>query len=540
MWRNTGRVRQRQCIMDFGIIMNKEFLKRLTDAHSWLGLIISGLLFVVFFAGSISLFKNEILQWSMQPHYAMPQGEQLSVSQIMEKSIVGLDFDAKEHLTIVFPEPSMPYYQAFVDVHHQPGEPDYVSFYIDPVTGQRLANVESFSLAQFIYDLHVDLNIPAGKYVIGFVTLFFFFALVSGIIIHARKLITNFFKYRSDSAPRSKLLDMHNVIGVMSLPITVMYAISGLIFNLVIIYQISIALALYGGDQQALLDDAGFKAVNVEWQDKAWHQPPIDELTLQVMDKYNVVPRVARVYNYGDESAAIQFVGGEMQSLTVKYDAAFSLSDKRVLFTNDQESPNTLVTGLYVVSKLHFGNFAGIDLRILYFFLGMGVCALIISGNLLWIEKRSRQRQQSQKTLKFIGNFTLWSTGGVIVATSVAFVSERLLPFDLAMRQQYMMSSFVIALIIVGITLGFNHNKLQFLAKLLKTSACLLLTVIALDWVLHPAQIIELTGQQVYSVIGTQVGLLLMATILAVSGIKLTRKTVENEQIDEPQTVSAS
>lgn len=40
--------------------MNKDFLKRLTEAHSWLGLIISGLLFVIFFAGSISLFRHEI------------------------------------------------------------------------------------------------------------------------------------------------------------------------------------------------------------------------------------------------------------------------------------------------------------------------------------------------------------------------------------------------------------------------------------------------------------------------------------------------
>ncbi len=45
--------------------MNKEFLKGITEAHSWLGLIISGLLFVVFFAGAIALFRAEITQWSM-------------------------------------------------------------------------------------------------------------------------------------------------------------------------------------------------------------------------------------------------------------------------------------------------------------------------------------------------------------------------------------------------------------------------------------------------------------------------------------------
>ncbi|WP_394392147.1 PepSY domain-containing protein [Shewanella woodyi] len=57
--------------------MNKEFLKRITEAHSWLGLIISGLLFIVFFTGSISLFRNEIALWSILPHHAPAQGEPL-------------------------------------------------------------------------------------------------------------------------------------------------------------------------------------------------------------------------------------------------------------------------------------------------------------------------------------------------------------------------------------------------------------------------------------------------------------------------------
>ena len=43
--------------------MNKEFIKRLTLAHGWIGLVFSSLLFIIFFAGSIALFRQEITLW---------------------------------------------------------------------------------------------------------------------------------------------------------------------------------------------------------------------------------------------------------------------------------------------------------------------------------------------------------------------------------------------------------------------------------------------------------------------------------------------
>jgi len=507
-------------------MMNKEFLKRLTDAHSWLGLIISAVLFVVFFAGSLSLFRAEITQWSMQPHFSVSQGAPLPLSEILASAVAGVPFDAKEHLTVRTPEEHMPYYRAYIDVEHQPGEEDHLAFFIDPVTGEKITEIDSFFLADFIYDLHIDLNIPAGKYVVGFVCLFFFFALTSGIFIHARKLISNFFKYRSKDSARSKLLDMHNVVGVMSLPFTLMYAISGLIFNLVIIYQIAFALVLYKGDQQALLDDAGYQEVIVEWSDVEWQQPKIDSLMQQTTEKYGTTPKFIRIYNYGDDSAVIQFFGAGQNSLTDKYEITYQVKDEKVLFTKDLDNPNSLVIGLYTISKLHFGNYAGFDLRILYFVLGIGVCSLIVTGNLLWIEKRSRQRNQSFTTLKFVRNFTLWSSGGVVLATAIAFVSERLLPAEFANRETFMVYSFVAALLLTAITLIFNHNKKHFLGHLLILTAGLLALVIVLDWLMFAKNITLLWQQGIYTIVGTQVGLAIMAIIFAFSGRKLAGNNV--------------
>jgi len=517
--------------------MNKEFLKRITDAHSWLGLIISGLLFIVFFAGSIALFRAEITQWSMQPHFEPTKGAQLPVSRIFEIAIKDRKFDAKEHLTLVKPSKYSPYYKVYVDVEHEPGQEDHDALLIDPISGEIIASVDDFYLANFIYELHYDLNIPAGSYVIGFVTLFFFFAIISGIFMHARKLFSNFFKYRAQQQKRSQLLDMHNVVGVMSLPFTIMYAISGLIFNLVIIYQIAFAVILYKGDQQALLNDAGYQAIEPKWADRAWENPEIDKILQNIKDKYNTEPSMVRFYNYGDQSAVMQIRGEVHTEFAYRYETAIAVSNQEALYVKDENNPNTLVKGLYVISRLHFGDYAGLDLRVLYFILGIGVCALIITGNLLWIEKRSKQRNQSPKTLAFVNNFTLWSTGGVVIATAVAFITERLLPITLTQRPDYMVYSFIATLVIVACVLPFNSNKKAFLGYLLKISGLLLLSTVILDWVMFGTGVLDLWQQGIKTVIATEIGLMLVAWIFIFTSTKLIKPYKKVQKNNEGEAI---
>lgn len=55
--------------------MRKVTLNNLTESHGWIGIIISGLLFLIFLAGSISLFRYEIYQWSVAPTQKVYQGD---------------------------------------------------------------------------------------------------------------------------------------------------------------------------------------------------------------------------------------------------------------------------------------------------------------------------------------------------------------------------------------------------------------------------------------------------------------------------------
>lgn len=505
-------------------MLTKTFLKRMTHAHSWLGLIISGLLFVVFFCGSIAIYRDEISQWAVQPHYTFAEGEHKPLSDIMAKAIEDENFDAKEHLTLVLPSAQKPYYSAYVDVVHQPGEHDAISYIIDPVSGEKLNHVSQFFLADFIYKLHYDLNFEAGTYIIGIVTLFFFFALMSGILIHAKKLIGNFFKYRTEQNKRSKLLDMHNVIGVMTLPFTLMYAISGLIFNLVIIYQIAFALVLYKGDQQALLDDAGYIAIKPVWQDKPWQSPPIDKVFNDIASREHYQASYVRMYNYGDDSAVLHVGGTMAEQLGGQFEVTTELSTLKETMVNDPIDSNMVRKGLQVVANLHFGNYADYDLRLLYFIMGISVCVLIVAGNLLWIDKTFRQRTGSPREIKIASSYTLVSTAGIIFAVMVSFLLERTLAIDINDRYLLLIYSFIAALASVAVYTIISKNIRFCLANILKASGLIGLVLVSYDVLFYFNKMIALASKGLTTTAWTNASLLVLSLLAIYIGLRLQNK----------------
>ena len=523
--------------------MKKDTLKNLTDSHGWIGVIISSLLFLIFLAGSISLFRDEVFQWSVAPTQAIQQGQILPPSEIMEIAIRDLPFNAKEHLTIVMPNERLPYYRAFVDVLELHDGHDYVELLIEPSTGEIIGEGHQFFLAEFIYKLHESAGLPSpyGLYLMGMVTLFFFFMTISGVFIHAKKLFKHFFRYRTDSNQRSQWLDMHNVIGTISLPFTVMYAITGLIFNIVIVYQIAFAVILYQGDQAALLDDAGFDTIQPEWIGTPQKFDNIDSTFKKIETEFGHAPTLIRMYNYGDQGALAYYRGEMNTAFPQRYEVAVNLDDESVLFKKDNENKNAVVQGTDVLVLLHFGTFAGLDLRIIYFFLGLTVCVLIVTGSLLWIEKRQKNRNASQRSVVVMTKLTLTSTLGVVVACSVAFLAERLLPVSWEARSQLLVYGFLISLIASGVA-SLCVKKQTFLVSGLTLSSAILIITVAADWLLFADNLLDYWSANQMTVFAVELGLLLVAGLFAICAYHIQSRqsfnTLDTTAYNDPNLLS--
>ncbi|MEP1384621.1 MAG: PepSY-associated TM helix domain-containing protein [Paraglaciecola sp.] len=493
-------------------IKNK-FVKNITDAHSWLGLIISIALFAVFWAGAISLFKNELELWASAPHVQISDGNtNLSYSEIFARQVAENDFNNDEHIAIMPANAQHPWHKVYVDLMpDENGQEQIIALMIDPTTGQSIGQLDSFNLVNFLYQFHYTLSLPAGVYIVGVITLIFCFLLFSGIFIHAKKLFKNFFTYRTNSNKRDQLLDLHNVIGVISLPFTLMFALTGLILNIVIVYQIVYALIVYQGDQQKLLADAGFPQVNQPASEIPMGMEKIDELVAFVENKYEKKAGFIQVNHYGDENAYLRIIGEIDTNFTPRFEVYYSLKDFKALYLVDENHRNITRDGVDVLVRLHYANFASLSLKILYFILALGVCALIIAGNILWLNKR--EKQSKKNTFDYIiAKLTLGGCSGIIVSTAVAFGAERFLPFTMFNRANIVESTFFYTWLVAALLAFPSRSYQHYLKWSLRVAAAFFILVGTSDWWL--GMLTDMQFDYIYSSFwGIQCSFFILATI---------------------------
>ncbi|RZG00571.1 PepSY domain-containing protein [Pseudoalteromonas sp. CO348] len=459
--------------------MKNQTLKSLTEAHAWIGIIISTVLFIVFIAGSLSLFRDNITGWE-RASLAAQSNEPLSAISY-DKAITSIaqqyDVDTHHGFFMREPTPHNPFIEVYFATHLDEPHPltgeDHQDQHLllSPQTGEVLADADRFEFASFLYELHYDLGLGrAGLYFVGIITLFFFVAVLSGIIIHWRKIAKNFFQYRAEGK-KDKWLDAHNLIGTMGLPFHIMYAFTGLVFNLVIIYQISYAVLLYGGNQTALLQAAGFNEPNIEALEQSRPMRGVDQLRVKALDTLGDVSlTTVEIIHFGDKNAVVSFTAKSNDAFSNYKEVQYTLNDQSQIYLTENNYDNAVRAGLSTIASLHFGDFAGYGMRLAFLSLGLATAYLIVTGNLMWIDKRAKQKKQSAKSLLFVKRLTSGGFIGVLLAIAIGFAMTTFLSTNHIDKLETVKFSMFSAFIFALISSQFAKHVLSFSKVLLGLS----------------------------------------------------------------------
>lgn len=505
----------------------------LTQAHNWLGLIIATVLFIVFLGGTLSFYRTAIKTWEMSPQVE-PAGaeaasleslftnlqEYLGDAQLHHEHGLGLIISAN-HSRVARYETELPVTdsngqpRALEDGEHPPTE--YHSPLFSAKTGKFIAQKDPFTLDKFFYDLHFYLKIPTvGEYLVGIITLFYFVVLLTGIIIHWKKILPNFFLVR-DKKPRERWLDSHNVIGVISLPYHLMFALTGLIFNLLIIYQAAYVAILYDGNRQALFEDAGFK----HHEEMPSEKPlaitdgaySIDQLVKKAEALDNFKPFFVSLMYPGHDNAIVSVRGTQGGEMGHYSEVRFRLATGEEIYRDEKAEKSLVSKGLGVVHQLHFGDFAGPAqplIKFIFFLLGLSGLYLIVSGNLLYLDKRAAKRKGSRFGLHFVRGTSIGIFAGSFTATAVTFVLARLLPAGIESRSELLASAFFISVLLATIAaLGVSFKKkshTQLCQQLIYLAAGLFAALPVLDYLIYGLEITRLIQQGYSEIIGMQLG----------------------------------
>jgi uncharacterized iron-regulated membrane protein len=386
--------------------MNNRHYNIYFHTHTVSGIVISVVLFVIFFAGSFSFFRDEIINWERSESAAVTKEIQLDYDSALKK----LD---KEHVlhgrNITISKPGTEkrvaiYLEGTKDTLAPAKQKEGNFFYLDTENFKSFTYEESYSLGEFLYRLHflAQIPYPVGYYLSGFTALFFLFAIITGLLLHWKKIVSNFYVFRPKEKLKTLWTDAHTALGMLGLPFQFVYAVTGAFFMIKLLIVAPSVMALYKGDQDKLYKELEYTDTQYDFKNKALTADfSIDNLVQKAKSNWDDF-EITRVFiqNYGDANMHVLVEGELLQNkkFTGIGKIVYRIADGKEVAKKDPNTQNKYLDAVKnVLYRIHFGDYGGYALKIVSFVLGIITCFVIISGVMIWLVARQKANMPEKK-----------------------------------------------------------------------------------------------------------------------------------------------
>lgn len=242
-----------------------------------------------------------------------------------------------------------------------------------------------------MFKLHVDLfaGLP-GMLFLGFMGVLLVVAIISGVVLYApfmRRLA--FGEIRRDRAPKLKRLDTHNFLGVVTLVWALVVGTTGIInawADLVIQYWQHDQMAAMTAPYKGLPPPTHFASLQAA-VDAAQAREP------QMRLGFVAFPgtELSSPHHYG------MFMRG-VNPITSRLFKPVLIDAQTAKLTDSREVPWYLAT-LLISQPLHFGDYGGMPLKILWLILDMFTIVVLWTGLMLWWKKRKYYQSDVQQRI---------------------------------------------------------------------------------------------------------------------------------------------
>jgi uncharacterized iron-regulated membrane protein len=402
--------------------MRSDVLRAYKAIHTWTGIVSGLLLFIAFYAGAITMFEHALTIWATPPSaIARPTVPLAQADELIERTLAAHP-EARTYFTLSLdngdrtrlswqPTPGMQQ-DAWLDAHDQ----------------LRTAMRSPSEAARFIDILHMTAGLPGGYAVgmgaMGVVSLLYGLALVSGVIMLLPTLVKDLFALRIGKNIKRMWLDVHNALGILSLPFHLVMALSVVAFGLGDYLFDAQDKLIYDGTLKPMMLAQNPYYASAPGTATAPAMLPPAQLLARVHERApEFVPTALDYRNAGMRGGTVFVAGHDARYLA--RDGGFALLDPATgAFVNAQFLPghgNGWSAATSAFYALHFGSYGGAAVRWGYFLLGLAGAGLFYTGNLLWIESRRKSaRADGEPVLQRRAAFVL---GALTVGVSLGCIS---------------------------------------------------------------------------------------------------------------------
>ena len=414
--------------------MGTTFAKSMAWLHTWAGVVAGGLLFAVFWSGTLSVFDREIDRWMMPATRLAAPAPPVS----LDKAAAAVASLIPAHATqwrLDLPTPRAP----LLRFSYRDGAGNVTPRDLDPASYALIPDQGTKGGTGFIFPFHYSLHLTwmnLGEWLVGFAGMALLVLLVSGVVIH-KKLFSQFFTFRPKQRLQRSALDLHNLTGVLGLPFYFMMALSGLII-LITVYFPQAHVGAYGGSTKA---KAAYTAEAQGRYTRAKANRPgvlasLDAMAARAEREWRGGrPYFVRVWQPGDANSYVELRRSYAHDITMNLDQIYFDAATGTVLHRFQAAP--VVTAQRFIAGLHFIQFEHWTLRWLYFLAGLAGCVTIATGLLFWLEtRRARHAKKGLAGVRVVEGLAVGSVTGIIIATLTFFIANRLLPLGVGVAGQ--------------------------------------------------------------------------------------------------------
>lgn len=414
--------------------MNKRNYNVLFHTHTVSGITISVILYIIFFAGAFALFKDEINAWEKGSSLKLEQAKNVDIDRLIQ-TIQDNDHELYgRDLRIRYPGPQQELTISLLasqDTCVVDEAKQFDFFNIHALDYTKSDYYDFYSFGELIYRLHFFNQIPiVGIYIAGFTAIFLLFAIVTGILIHWKKIVTNFYQFRPSKKWKTIWTDAHTALGVIGLPFQIVYAITSA-FLCLSIFVLLPADFFMDGDRVRLVNEILPANTTFELGEPATApMPALNDLLSKGLEEWDdFIPSMIWIRNYGATNMKLQ-IDGKLHS------SESFVSTGRIIydvysgeeFSKVNPHDSNFTENFYsLTQRLHFANFGGLFLKIIYFLMALITCFVIISGVLIWLEARDKKNisEKQRRFNKNVGYYYLSICLSMFPATAFALLISK-------------------------------------------------------------------------------------------------------------------
>jgi uncharacterized iron-regulated membrane protein len=473
------------------------------ELHAWAGVLTGLVLYVMFLAGGFTLFHEQLETW--EEPLAQRQGAPRSLDTQL---FAGLAAMGSTPTALWFTPGAEPHF----DWQDESGT--WRSARLDSERGVLVAQRER--LAHFTYALHYLWHDLTGMWlytVAGLLGLVWLVVIATGVLVHVKDVARQFHQFRPEKRGRPFWSDLHKVLGTMGLPFQTVMAWSGAFIILGPMVMKLFVGPVFGGDEsKASLVSEGYPSLVAPAPGAVVPVLGVDALDAKAKEHVSALDVHAyRLVNHGRDNGRFEAWGRGKGS-----------PRGQVLVQLDEVSGALVVkTGEHASSELrrwlvglHFAQFGGIGVRLLFLVLTLASCLTIISGNWIWTSRRGASPR------RVLSRLTVGVGAGAWVAFGALLVASRALPLSWGHRTHAEELVFFGALVgcVAWATLARDERALWWKQLSLAAAAWVATPMLA---ALHSSAGLFGRGPRLAEVVGVDVVVLLLGVALGGAALLL-------------------